>query len=99
MNETGIQPALSAEEWASFIEHGARVQVGIGNPTGRMYSPMFHGCAAVALQGQPFGFTHADVDLLRSFARASIAGEVPHAAAAARSLADRIEALLPPRQP
>jgi hypothetical protein len=44
--------------------------------------------AALALHGQPFGFTREDVDLLRWVAE--------HTDHATGRLADRIEALLPP---
>ncbi len=55
-----------------------------------------HGAAAQALYGQPFGFTCKDVELLRIFARtAGRMGAIP-ACIDATSLANRIEALLPP---
>lgn len=52
----------------------------------------FHGIAAFALHGQPFGFTREDVAMLRVFA------SPPDAPAFTPllDLADRIEALLPP---
>lgn len=66
-----------------------------------------HGLAALALHGQEFGFTWADEDLLRSLANVKTCGAVGDGvtddtpafqrAATVASLADRIEALLPPR--
>jgi hypothetical protein len=47
--------------------------------------------AALALHGQPLGFTRFDVQLLRHYAKTTIEGE--HFS----DLADRIDALLPPR--
>jgi hypothetical protein len=49
--------------------------------------------AALALAGQPFGFTPADVQLVRGAAERS---EDQRMAAALRSLGERIESLLPP---
>lgn len=71
-----------------------------------------HALAALALVGQPFGFTWEDVDRLRYAARGTIeycdrlmpddsggcCGNSADSAALA-SLADRIAALLPPREP
>jgi hypothetical protein len=49
--------------------------------------------AAFALADQPFGFTPADVELVRGTAAES---DDKHAAAALRDLAQRIQDLLPP---
>jgi len=49
--------------------------------------------AALALAGQPFGFSRADVELVESAAARS---DGPDAAAALRDLAQRIRNLLPP---
>jgi hypothetical protein len=59
--------------------------------------------AALAMDGQPFGFTWEDVDRCVDMAceDEAVAAHQPHAPAAFRSewrdLADRIAALLPPR--
>jgi hypothetical protein len=72
-----------------------------------------HGLAALALYGQTFGFTREDVKACRSAAAryaalardaASTGSEVQRGAfqvisAQSASLADRIEALLPPEEP
>lgn len=64
-----------------------------------------HAVAALALYHQPYGFTWEDVDLLRSAADDAEweARPYPDGCADARAdlddLADRIEALLPPRPP
>lgn len=60
-----------------------------------------HAMAALALYGQPFGFTHEDVDGLREVAGwlmdINYHDADPEGAALCRSLADRIIALLPPK--
>lgn len=78
-------------------------EVGIDHPETR------HALAALALHGQPFGFTHEDADRLRNILFDSTWGAFREEAAHldpgnldaaykwAESLADRIEALLPPR--
>lgn len=62
--------------------------------------------AAMCLHNQPFGFTWADVEDLRQAARDRRLRHLSHGhrhgeaiANALESLADRIEALLPPREP
>lgn len=60
-----------------------------------------HALAALCLHGQPFGFTWEDVEFLRAEGQACIDGDLisdTTTAAAFTSLADRIEALLPPRE-
>jgi hypothetical protein len=60
--------------------------------------------AALALHGQPFGFTWADVDAIRGAADEAeqearpYPSGIPEARAPFDSLADRIAALLPPRE-
>ena len=59
-----------------------------------------HALAALALHGQDFGFTWEDVDMLRDCSGWMDLGEPwPKEASALRDLADRIAALLPPREP
>ena len=56
-----------------------------------------HAIAATALHGQPFGFTREDVALLREHFTWDVTCDVSEGAArSGTSLADRIEALLPP---
>lgn len=58
-----------------------------------------HALAALALHGQPFGFTRDDVDELRVVQSwCSSQGDIdsPYMETWVRMLADRIEALLPP---
>ena len=66
---------------------------------GATFTDRRHALAALALRDQPFGFTHADVTCLRSFLAQSDPGTQAGIAMNERlySLADRIEALLPPR--
>ena len=54
-----------------------------------------HALAALALHGQPFGFTWDDVELLRMFGNGD---PMPHIRQQCNDLADRIAALLPPRE-
>jgi len=58
------------------------------------------GAAAVLLHGQPFGFTWEDVGRIRDLASAAqyVLGQHAEFVAAVRNLADRIAALLPPRE-
>ena len=58
-----------------------------------------HAVAAMALHGQPFGFTHEDVRLLRNSADNVVSDSNWHYAdaEALNALADRIEKLLPPK--
>jgi hypothetical protein len=69
-----------------------------------------HKLAALALHGQPFGFTRGDVKALRFLAELWVEDEGPagegwrstellNAQSLAQSLAARIEALLPPEEP
>jgi hypothetical protein len=64
-----------------------------------------HALAALCLHGQPFGFTWEDVDLLVQLGGYEAPGFSPHYEdgrllphPAVKSLADRIAALLPPRE-
>ncbi len=94
-----MTPALSKEEWGTWpnwpiINRTDDQDEGGGLP---LYYPTKHGIAAANLHGQPFGFTHEDVELLTG-------GDIDTHYAAdhkvidehLRSLAQRISALLPP---
>lgn len=91
-----IDPALSPEEWAAVESELA----------GRKLNPKTdHGLAAVALYRNPFGFTREDVArlgaLIQALDRAETAQELLVELIVLdpepwRSLAARIEALLPP---
>lgn len=96
-----VQPALTPEEWArkelryenwgeAFLAPDGDLGIRGVNNTAIFEPPMQHALAALALHGQPFGFTREDVRLLRTIAEVS--DLIPRVA----SLADRIEALLPP---
>ena len=84
-----IEPALTAEEWAegAVIYENLTDALGIGRR---------HSTAALCLHGQPFGFTWEDVAVLRDIAAPDIGTPLEGDARALTSLADRIEALLPP---
>lgn len=81
-----MKPALTPEEWGRYGLSGAKTL------------PMENrwGLAAMALLGQPYGFTRADVKLLRAIRFVPGLGFDPEEVEALHDLADRIEALLPP---
>lgn len=59
---TEMKPALTAEEWTEWREKGWL-------PTySELGSKYRHGCAALCLEEQPFGFTREDVEKLRAMA-------------------------------
>ncbi len=96
-----MKPALSAEEWLCrhtrrdgcefWISHDGgevvldRSRPGVTTPEDR------HALAAFCLDGQPFGFTREDAELVRI-----ASGEVSDRYRRLQGLAERIEALLPP---
>lgn len=98
-----IRPALDPDEWAEFL-----------NPANDGYAPLMyhmmsdHHAAATALYGKPFGFTHADIALLRSMdalyvwaeeleqGGASLPARWRSERALLHSLIERVAALLPP---
>lgn len=102
---SAIKPALTAEEWAVETMDGlgtrltwAAKEAGVNDEVSR------HALAALALYGQPFGFTHEDVELLHRGGEAIVSlaaegyGDQREANAASDrmgQLADRIAALLP----
>lgn len=58
-----------------------------------------HALAALALVGQPFGFTWDDVDALHRVVQSSVGDWTPNnSELRALDIADRIAALLPPRE-
>jgi hypothetical protein len=58
-----------------------------------------HALAALALHRQPFGFTVDDLSILNVAADSAYAAGANTEGDALRSLADRVEALLPPPEP
>lgn len=101
-----IAPALTPEEWRKlavsrggfYADLSGDWQNGIptdtlfvGSPESAVAVSPRHALAALALHGQPFGFTREDVANLRWVA----CQRMPRAAAL-NQIADRIEALLPP---
>lgn len=100
---SGIKSALTAEEWAAgHREDPANTLHAEGDAgEGLVVDGLFegrarHALAALALHGQPYGFTWADVDALHD-----AAPEVFNAHGEMRpllNLAERLAALLPPRE-
>lgn len=99
-------PVNGHSEWVEIEGGSACVEPGgvVISGQGTDYTPLVlskpesrHALAAALLDGQSFGFTWADVDLLRDAGRA----EDPYfdlpTCNAISDLADRIAALLPPR--
>ncbi len=85
-----IEPAMTPEEWLELYR-----APGPDTVAGLAFAKGPHSCAAWCLHGQPFGFTRADVRELRRTSGWEV-GEV--ARDRLHSLADRIEALLPPEE-
>lgn len=99
MSET-VKPALTPEEWAELRlrdERGtARIDGGRVEAEGRFDAEPRHALAALALHGQPFGFSWKDVDMLKS----TVLADDFHSHDdwwALQRLGERIAALLPPR--
>lgn len=74
------------EEEHEYTSSGRKVEYA------SLYGQELHALAALALYGQRFGFTHEDVRILRDLAEELVRDDL-------HDLADRIEALLPPREP
>ena len=92
--EAKIEPALTAEEWERVLQEpwmplNPNVEDEI------LSDP--HGMAAMALYGQPFGFTREDVDELIVAADLCDDASHPETARHILTIARRIEALLPPK--
>lgn len=87
-----IEPALTAEEWE--YRKAWRDDMGPYQLAGTVEDD--HAIAALLLHGQPFGFTWADVDLIRR--RLEYLDDMDRPPGQWSNLADRIEALLPPRE-
>lgn len=97
-----IKTALTAEEWTELEVEDALVSIFVDHATGTLHVypsqhtnedcevSNRHALAALCLHDQPFGFTSYDVVMLRQVACC------PHHKEACESIADRIEALLPP---
>lgn len=96
-----IKPALAPEEWQN-VERDYPLFRTAGVSDAEVLSPSDrHAAAAVALHGQPFGFTWQDVERLLSIAGEirEAEGAIPTALLKAReleSVATRIAALLSP---
>lgn len=99
-----VKPALSAEEWADVAsdpDWWAAEADGLGRVAGeclesRTDAERRHAAAALALHGQPFGFTQEDVELLRTSIAEDEDGCFDQTRTAMlKGLADRIAALLP----
>ena len=105
MSDETVRPALTPEEWADevvsrdvgtnfeMVEHVERGRA--VHMDGWVSGGDLHALAALCLHGQPFGFTREDVRLLH-FVMMQFTPETDGWDDDLTSLADRIEALLPP---
>ena len=107
-----ITPALTPEEWESKELAWPTVALSTTGDKGelsvwdgeldddshfvKVKDSDRHSLAALALHGQPFGFTHEDVALLREEAEGEWNGAHMEQGRKLLVLAARIEALLPP---
>lgn len=103
---TEIRPALSPEEWTRALELEGWIPLP-ANESSELYSRP-HRMAALALYGQPFGFTHDDVTAIRELLEDYVgddegprgeswqSDELLALMAKVRTVADRLAALLPP---
>ncbi len=89
-----MKPALTAEEWAALNPNW--FQEGRFSGDNYMTYDQRHEMAAKCLQYMPFGFTRDDVRELRETAESSVPSFSVDERNAVLSIADRIEALLPP---
>lgn len=93
-----VKLALTPADWADWC---AEVERSYEYAHKYLRRSMFddHGTAALLLHGQPFGFTWEDVDTLRYEAESEWLGvSSPNPGDILSSIADRIGALLPPRE-
>jgi hypothetical protein len=96
-----VAPALEAEAWAELRHRAAAGEAhvdaeGTLRAEGAFRGDERRGLAALALHGEPLGFTWHDVD----FIRAAVLADDMHSPDdwfILQRLADRIAALLPPR--
>ena len=92
-----VEPAMTAEEWAVFGDVRGVPWSDYWNQDGYgPDQPSYRGVAALALYGQPFGFTWEDVRRIRQTAHLDDC--MDYERADLLNLADRIAALLPPRE-
>lgn len=110
-----IEPALTPDEWTSGVRMiapeaeyaalGIALGAFLSDPTStgaRTRTERRHALAALALHGQPFGFTWEHVNRLWEIAEAlsvlPTSVTDPEDAEPLRAIADIIAALLPPRE-
>lgn len=97
-----VDPALTPSEWADLRYRAAGGEARV-DPDGTLQAEGGFGMeerralAALALQGEPFGFTWSDVEFIRC---AALADDLhsPDDWFILQRLGERIAALLPPRQ-
>ena len=96
-SESEIKPAYDPEDWPDPVTEGlSEADAHWENAHGECMDR--HQAAARALLGQPFGFTWEDVDMLRNLHAMGVKAKRP-IFDKFEGLANRIAALLPPRDP
>jgi hypothetical protein len=94
-----ITPAMTAEEWRAALRNGFDYMAMLRQACDPIVGND-HRRAALSLYGKSFGFTHEDALRIRGvvkFAQEMSGGQASRSALAAlTSIAERIEALLPP---
>ena len=99
-----IQPALTKGQWETLERHGViegYVDICDGPIPTPIRAPTHkdrHALAALALHDHPAGFTWEDVEELRGVAEDYDGEPAQQVSPTLRYLADRIAALLPPRE-
>jgi hypothetical protein len=102
-----IEPAFSPDQWKQITSRPltnrslVRERFGDDMPN---FPKEWHEFAALALHGQPFGFTHEDLKLLDYAALVMVHSDDytegdTDSASELRALSARIAALLPPAEP
>lgn len=97
MTDPGAQPALSRKEWTDVERYGCDFCRAEYGPFSFMEN---HQVAALALYGQPFGFSFQDIVALYNAATFLESGGEPSPSLIddLRDIAVRISALLPPEE-
>lgn len=99
-----IKPAMPREEWRAQLartpEDRRQHLIWAKDEADADGWLTIHGLAALALHGQPFGFSREDAAFLRDLVSGYESGDwgfhFEEEIAKANSMADRVEALLPP---
>ncbi len=101
-----IKPALTPEQWDLFLAYGPLSRMGIPGygvtgsaiNCGTMGANSSHELAAMALYGQPFGFTQEEAQFLEEFDNFLVMPrKADHESLMFDAITAKIRALLPPQ--